>query len=310
MAASNKKPSAPANSANKLSNASAKSKAKPARSSSLWLALSLIVVLAAVLYQGGYFASLTQVDKSNNNNKSPVVQPTEPESSVTSETIRVGTPNAGNAEDDSVEHVHINLKANARADEGGLELDVAAADDAAKAGADVAAFVAHVEAQWTDFVDDSVPEPKFQLSDDAPTRRLESIALLLLDHAALAEFMAFPYSPDHLRSAPSLKALDIAKRSTAFRRVTDHWRERSSNYHGLQRAATAFRDQLWSLVGDFEDATKLTPEAFLQLSRMERQIAAKDVPDSHELFRQIRYSIRSHLFWEFLDDTLASKDIL
>jgi hypothetical protein len=277
------------------------------RSSSwLWLVLSVAVLLAGVLYQNGYFSSPLP-----SNDKPPVVKPpAEPESSVTSETIRVGSPSSAGAEDDSVEHVHINLKANARADEGGLELDVAAADESAKAGADVAAYVAHVEAQWTDFVDDSVPEPKIQLSDDAPTRRLESIALLLLDHAALAEFMAFPYTPDHLRSSPSLKALDVAKRSAAFRRITDHWRQRSSNYHGLQRAATAFRDQLWSLVGDFEDATKLAPEAFLQLSRMERQIAAKEVPDSHELFRQVRYSTKSHLFWEFLDDTMASKDIL
>lgn len=300
--------------ANKSPNSTSKSKSadksaagRSSSSSWLWLVLSVAVLIAGVLYQNGYFSSPLP-----SNDKSTVVKaPTEPESSVTSETIRVGTPSTAGVEDDSVEHVHINLKANARADEGGLELDVAAAgDESAKAGADVAAYVAHVEAQWTDFVDDSVPEPKFQLSDDAPTRRLESIALLLLDHAALAEFMAFPYTPDHLRSSPSLKALDVAKRSTAFRRITDHWRQRSSNYHGLQRAATAFRDQLWSLVGDFEDATKLAPEAFLQLSRMERQIAAKEVPDSHELFRQIRYSTKSHLFWEFLDDTMASKDIL
>jgi hypothetical protein len=95
----------------------------------------------------------------------------------------------------------------------------------------------------------------------------------------------------------------------AIRRVTDHWRQRAANYHGLQRAATAFRDQLWSLVGDFEDATKLSPKDFLQLSRMERQIAAKEVKPDHDLFSQIQFSVRSHLFWEFLDDVLASKEI-
>jgi hypothetical protein len=308
----NQKPPAKQN-ANNTSNSN--KKASSAKASLSWLSgtrllilLGVLALLAGVIYQNAFTSPQSSPLPSNANTKkaaAPVVEEEEPSSTVTSETVRVG-----DAEDDSVEHVHINLKANARADEGGLELDIAEADAAAKAAtADVEAYIAHIEAQWTDFVHDADPVAPFVFSDDAATRRLESIALLLADHAALAEFMAFPYTPDHLRESPTLNTLDLAKRSLAIRRVTDHWRQRAANYHGLQRAATAFRDQLWSLVGDFEDATKLSPKDFLQLSRMERQIAAKEVKPDHDLFSQIQFSVRSHLFWEFLDDVLASKEI-
>jgi hypothetical protein len=107
----------------------------------------VLALLAGVLYQNAFTSPQSSPLPSNANTKkaaAPVVEEEEPSSTVTSETVRVGTPSTAGVEDDSVEHVHINLKANARADEGGLELDVAAAGDAAAkaATADVAAYIA------------------------------------------------------------------------------------------------------------------------------------------------------------------------
>lgn len=263
---------------------------------SVWraLLLAVVVLLAAVAYQQWSSTNVAQV----------VVDET-PAVSVQSETFTVG----GAADDDSVEHVHINLKASPEPEEGGIELEVAERGDAAPP-VDLGAYVKHVESVWADYVDAAPAEPKIELSADPATRRLEAIALLLQDHAGVVEFMTFPANPETLRESPSIKALEPDRRAHVLKRATAQWRERVDNYFALQRAATAFRDQLWALVGDFETDVKITPKAFLALSPMERQVIAKQVPADAEVFGQIAFTLRSHMFWEFLDEHLTSKDLV
>ena len=258
--------------------------------------LAALVVLAGVAYQQ-WSGDAPVAAPAARDEPSPAV-------SVQSETFTVG---GAAGDDDSVEHVHISLKANPEPEQGGLELDVAERADAP--AVDLGAYIQHVESVWATYVDSAPAEPKIELSADPATRRLESIALLLQDHAGVVEFMSFPANPETLRQSPSIKALEPERRAHVLKRAAAQWRERVENYFALQRAATAFRDQLWALVGDFETDTKLTPKAFLALSPMERQVVAKQVPADAELFGQVAFTVRSHMFWEFLDEHLTSKSL-
>jgi hypothetical protein len=265
--------------------------------------LALVVVLAAVALQ--QWSRSSGVAAPTATRTPPRVKSDEPAVTVQSETFSVGATE--DAEDDSVEHVHINLKAQPEPERGGIELEVVERDSTQ--ASDVDAYVQHVQSVWSSYSDDAPAQAKLSLSTDADTARLESVALLLQDHAGLVEFMMFPANPEHLRESPSLNALAPAARHEARKRVTDEWRSRAKDYVYLQRAVVAFRDQLWALIGDFEDVAKLKPKQFLALSPMERQIIAKTVAPDAQIYSQISFSIRSHLFWEFLADQLHTHQI-
>jgi hypothetical protein len=265
--------------------------------------LALVVVLAAVALQQWSRSSGAAAPTAAHT--AARVESDEPAVTVQSETLSVGA--TADADDDSVEHVHINLKAQPEPERGGIELEVV--ERSSTQASDVDAYVQHVQSVWSSYSDDAPAQTKLSLSTDADTARLESVALLLQDHTGIVEFMMFPANPEHLRESPSLNALAPAARHEVRKRVTDEWRSRAKDYVYLQRAVVAFRDQLWALVGDFEDAAKLKPKQFLALSPMERQIIAKSVAPDAQIYSQISFSIRSHLFWEFLADQLHTHQI-